>query len=426
MLTILNFLHLTGTVSIDGIDISKVPRGQLRRAITTLPQDPVILPGTLRQNLVPFEPRVEQPHTLNNVDNGNEKIPEPEEDPNIDHLPETPDIVELGDPIEMVEGGVLHDIAIYQVLKDLGLDTYVKARGGLDVDIKLMEFSAGQKQLMAIARAMLHRLKYRSKIILMDELTSSLDYDTDRRVQRALKIAFSKCTRIIISHRSTGFEDCDRILTLKDGWLTGQREIERDTSDDNDSPFDGDEKAAMRETAAKVQKAALSEPLQAIPSSWMGPQDAKRWLEETETENSGHDGSDANRPDVIHRRQMKASIKELRRMKQERDQAMGRRSTDSQTGSQRTVRASASRRSNASGASASAGSSSAAGPSGASGEPSAAGSSTATATADAPIAGGDEAGEGSQSQQMASQEVVERDASGAIKPKPVDVKTDTE
>ncbi|CEJ94182.1 hypothetical protein VHEMI09730 [[Torrubiella] hemipterigena] len=399
MLTILNFLHLTGTVSIDGIDISKVPREQLRRAITTLPQDPVIIPGTLRQNLLPFEPCMERLVAPRAEEKGKEPIVEDEEPVDIDDLDEVQVNDNAGNVIEVDEGGILHDGAVYQVLKDLGLEDYVLERGGLDVEIKLMEFSAGQKQLVAIARAMLHRLKYRTKIVLMDELTSSLDYDTDRRVQRALKIAFSKCTRIIISHRSTGLEDCDRILTLKDGWLTGQREIERDTSDDYDSPFDENEREAMRQTAANVQRAAQSEPLQAIPLSWMGADDAKRWLEETETETSGVDGSDANRPDVIHRRHIKASIKALRRAKQERDGTRSRKSTDSQAGSQRTVKSSASRRSNASGSS--------------------------NVTAQAPNTS-DEVGEGSQSRQIASQDPVVGDSSEAIKPEHADGRSDAE
>lgn len=61
LLAILNFLEHTGSITIDGIDVARVPHEVLRGRITTVPQEPVVLPGTVRDNLMPYKGEQNEP-----------------------------------------------------------------------------------------------------------------------------------------------------------------------------------------------------------------------------------------------------------------------------------------------------------------------------------------------------------------------------
>lgn len=168
----------TGTLTIDGVDVADVPRDQLRSCITTVTQDPVDIPGTVRNNLLPL------------------------------------------DLLKAPGEGTIHDTAIYTILESVGLLEHIHYRGGLDMPIENMEFSYGQKQLLGVARAMLHHLETGSKICVMDEPTSSMDHMTEGNLLQHLREAFHECTRIVVAHRPSGFSDSDVIVTLQDGRIS--------------------------------------------------------------------------------------------------------------------------------------------------------------------------------------------------------------
>lgn len=180
MLSVLNFLDLRGSVFIDGVDISHVKHDTLRRSITTIPQDAVILPGSVRKNLLPFD---------------------------------------LMSEADESEKGKQKDDQLEEVLSSVGLLDAIKSKGGLDANIDDVHLSAGQKQLMNIARALLHHLETGSKVVLMDEVTSSMDHATDKQLQDVMNATFKDCTRIVISHRASGFQNCDIVVWLRDGML---------------------------------------------------------------------------------------------------------------------------------------------------------------------------------------------------------------
>ena len=108
----------TGKIIIDGIDISGVPRQEIRRRINTIPQETFVLPGSVRDNL---------------------------------------------DPLHFAS-----DEQISAVLEKLKLEKWLEMNGGRDADMKEESLSHVQKQNFSLARAMLKP----DRIVLIDEVTS--------------------------------------------------------------------------------------------------------------------------------------------------------------------------------------------------------------------------------------------------------------
>ncbi|XP_022110730.1 ATP-binding cassette sub-family C member 9-like [Acanthaster planci] len=155
-----------GSIVIDGIDISTVPLTTLRQRLAIIPQDPVLFSGTIRYNVDPERQRTD------------------------DELWHSLEISQLKDTVSQMPKG---------------LDSEVSEGGE--------NFSVGQRQLFCLARAFLRR----SKILIMDEATASIDMDTDKILQDVVATAFADCTVLTIAHRVATILDSDSILTLADG-----------------------------------------------------------------------------------------------------------------------------------------------------------------------------------------------------------------
>jgi len=156
----------SGKIYIDGVDISKVGLQKLRESITIIPQDSTLMDGTLRYNI---------------------------------------------DPIKAYS-----DQEIIQVMKKIGFDYIIKQnRDGLDQNISEngSNLSIGEKQLICITRAILRK----SKIIVLDEATASIDYKTEEIIQKALNEILSDSTMISIAHRIKTVMNSDKILVLENG-----------------------------------------------------------------------------------------------------------------------------------------------------------------------------------------------------------------
>ena len=89
----------------------------------------------------------------------------------------------------------------------LGLDTVVGENG--------IRLSGGQRQRIGIARALYHK----PNILVLDEATSALDTETEQEVMQAVRVLKGKKTIVIVAHRMSTIEDCDRLYQLNDGRL---------------------------------------------------------------------------------------------------------------------------------------------------------------------------------------------------------------
>ena len=157
-----------GKIFLGDVCLSELNLLEARSALSAIPQDPIFLSGTLRDNLDPFEEFSDE------------------------HIWST---------LEKV-----HIKALLQRTPD-NLYSRVTERGG--------NFSVGERQLICLARAMLQQ----KKVIMFDEATANVDYATERLIHETIKKQLEDCTVLTIAHRMTNVMDYDRILVLDRGRL---------------------------------------------------------------------------------------------------------------------------------------------------------------------------------------------------------------
>lgn len=160
-----------GTIRIFGEDIHGLSREELRSRFSVVPQDVFLFPGTVAENIAAGE---------------------------------TPDRERVMRCLEQL--GALEVFAN----RSGGIETVVKERGS--------NFSAGERQLIAFARAL-----YRdAPILILDEATASVDSDTESRLQRALEGLLRGRTALIIAHRLSTVQFADRIVVMRQGAIVEQ------------------------------------------------------------------------------------------------------------------------------------------------------------------------------------------------------------
>jgi ATP-binding cassette subfamily B protein len=158
----------TGRLLIDGIDIRELALDDVRHYITVVPQNPYCFDGTIADNLRLFKPDIPETHMI--------------------------EAARLACAAPFIEG--LPGEYDYRLLP-----------GGANL-------SHGQKQLLALARALLHNPH---GILVLDEATSNIDTETEALIQQGLSRVLRQRTSVIIAHRLSTVREVNRILVLQHG-----------------------------------------------------------------------------------------------------------------------------------------------------------------------------------------------------------------
>ena len=170
---IMRFYELnSGRITLDGRDISQIPRSELRSNIGMVLQDTWLFGGTIRQNIAYGNP--------------------------------------LATEADILAAAKATYVDRFVHALPMGYDTVLDNEGGA--------VSAGEKQLLTIARAFLAD----PAILILDEATSSVDTRTEVLIQRAMTALRSKRTSFVIAHRLSTIRDANVILVMEDGRIVEQ------------------------------------------------------------------------------------------------------------------------------------------------------------------------------------------------------------
>ena len=160
-----------GSITIDGVNISQIGLFDLRSRLAIIPQDPTLFRGTVRTNLDPFHEHTD---------------------------------LELWSALRQADL-VDQEVAMEDKTARIHLDSLVEDEG--------LNFSLGQRQMMALARALVRG----SQIIVCDEATSSVDFETDQKIQQTMMTGFKGKTLLCIAHRLKTIINYDRIVVMDSG-----------------------------------------------------------------------------------------------------------------------------------------------------------------------------------------------------------------
>lgn len=168
--TLLGFLSYQGSLKINGVELKELPMAQWRKHIAWVGQNPLLLQGSIRENLLLGEIQADE---------------------------------------QQIEQALAQAQA-KEFTDKLGLQQEIK-EGGIGL-------SVGQAQRLAIARALLRQ----GSLLLLDEPTASLDAQSENLVLQALQKMSEQQTTLMITHRIEDLKQCDQILVMQQGEIVQQ------------------------------------------------------------------------------------------------------------------------------------------------------------------------------------------------------------
>jgi ATP-binding cassette subfamily C (CFTR/MRP) protein 4 len=219
--------ELNSIIEIDNVNILKLPLQILRRRLTVITQMPVLLGGTIRSNIDPFNEHddeemmecLQRCQLIKCIVKGNAHEEEKKESEE-----------------KKKEGKMITNVNVLSVQVH---------EGGTN-------FSAGERQLICVARALLAS----PKLLLLDEASSNIDPETDAIFQKMIRSEFSACTKLIVAHRINTIIDADTILVLDKGKVV-EFDSPRNLLLDNKSHFSKLVDSTGMESAKELRKSVL-------------------------------------------------------------------------------------------------------------------------------------------------------------------------
>ncbi|KAF2720005.1 P-loop containing nucleoside triphosphate hydrolase protein [Polychaeton citri CBS 116435] len=164
ILALLQLLELKeGRIAIDGLHLDEIHQDTVRTRINTIPQDPTSMPGTVRQNLDPYN--------------------------------------------------VYSDDKLIATLERTKLAHLIDSKLALSSNFQSSALSSGERQLFALAMAILRK----SKLVLVDEASSQVDNETEAQIMQIVRDEFRSSTVLAVAHRLESLLDYDRIVVMGDG-----------------------------------------------------------------------------------------------------------------------------------------------------------------------------------------------------------------
>jgi len=168
-------VNYEGSIEIDGVDLSEFSLNSLRSKIAFASQDIFLFNDTIRNNLLIIKPDATEEELLNAL-----------------------------------------DLALCEFVFRLkeGLDTVIGEKG--------LSLSGGERQRLALARLFLKN----PEIVILDEVTSALDSETERKLINNLFETFNDKTLLIVAHRFSNIKACDRVIVMKEGRIVQEGKVD--------------------------------------------------------------------------------------------------------------------------------------------------------------------------------------------------------